>query len=74
MRVADHRLKPDGLHTGEGRGGNWHREWEEFIEDHPAAVNTKERQKQISAKLEEMIRKYGIDKKAVLSPTGPKRR
>ena len=23
MRVADHRLKPDGLHTGKGRGGAW---------------------------------------------------
>ncbi len=23
MRAADHRLKPDGLHTGKGLGGDW---------------------------------------------------
>jgi hypothetical protein len=72
MRVADHRLKPDGLHTGKGRGGDWIREWDEFIEDHPAQ-NTEKRQTQIRIKLDEMVKQYGIDKKILLSPTKPKR-
>jgi hypothetical protein len=72
MRAADHRLKPDGLHTGKGRGGDWIREWDEFIEDHPAR-NTEKRQTQIRIKLDEMVKKYGIDKKILLSPSKPKR-
>ena len=72
MRVADHRLKPDGLHTGEGRGGNWNREWREFIDQYPAE-NTREQQDRIEEKLEEMIQRYGIDKRTVLSPGRPKR-
>jgi hypothetical protein len=73
MRAADHRLKPDGWHTGKGKGGDWNREWEEFIEDHPAE-NTEKRQTQIRNKLDEMVKKYGIDKRMLLSPTKPKRR
>jgi hypothetical protein len=72
MRVADHRLKPKGVHTGKGRGGDWNREWEDFIEQHPPE-NSKERQSQISDKLKEMIEKYGIDKKAILLPEKAKR-
>jgi len=73
MRVADHRLKPDGLHTGEGRGGDWLREWEEFIDQYPAE-NTLEHQERIEKKLKEMIKKYRINRKAVLMPERLKRR
>jgi Predicted lipoprotein of unknown function (DUF2380) len=73
MRLADHRLKPDGLHTGKGKGGDWNREWKEFIDKHPPE-NTLEHQERIRNKLNEMVKKYGIDKKSVLSPTGPKQR
>lgn len=43
MRVSDHRLRAQGegrggVHTGEGRGGDWNCEWAKFIEDHPAEV------------------------------------
>lgn len=56
MRAADHRLKPDGWHAGEGRGGDWNREWEDFIEQYPAK-NTPEHQKRVRDKLKQMIRK-----------------
>jgi hypothetical protein len=56
MRAADHRLKPDGWHTGQGRGGDWNREWDEFIEKYPAK-NTPEHQKRVTDKLEQMIKK-----------------
>jgi Predicted lipoprotein of unknown function (DUF2380) len=68
MRLADHRLKPDGLHTGKGKGGDWNRDWEEFIDKHPPE-NTREHQERIKNKLNEMVKKYGIDKKSVLSPS-----
>jgi hypothetical protein len=56
MRAADHRLKPDGWHTGEGRGGDWNREWEDFIKQYPA-MNTPEHQERVRDKLKQMIRK-----------------
>jgi len=73
MRVADHRLKPDGWHTGEGRGGDWNREWKEFIEHHPRE-NSKKRQTQIENKLREMLRKRGVDPETVLPPAKPRRK
>ena len=56
MRAADHRLKPDGWHTGEGRGGDWNREWEDFIKQYPAK-NTPEHQKRVKDKLKQMVGK-----------------
>jgi hypothetical protein len=38
------------------------------------AQNTEKRQTQIRNKLDEMVKKYGIDKRMLLSPTKPKRR
>ncbi len=73
MRLADHRLKPDGLHTGKGRGGDWIREWDEFIDKYPAD-DSPEHQERIKNRLDEMVKQYGIDKKILLSPTKPKRR
>ena len=32
---ADHRLKPDGLHTGEN---NWNKQWSDFFRDNPDAT------------------------------------
>ncbi len=59
MRAADHRLKPDGVHTGKGRGGDWNSEWNEFIEDNPPE-NSKAHQDRVKQKLEQMKKKYGI--------------
>ena len=73
MRAADHRLKPDGLHTGKGLGGDWNREWDEFIDRYPAD-NSPEHQERIRNKLGEMVKKYGIDKKILLSPPKTKGR
>lgn len=67
IRAAKHRLKPDGLHTGEGPGGDWNTEWKKFIEKHPAE-NTPKRQRQIRDKLQEMERDRGIDKEILLPP------
>jgi len=61
------------VHTGEGRGGDWNREWREFIEDHPPE-NTPEHKERVKQKLDEMVVKYGIDKKAILLPPVFKRR
>jgi len=73
MRVADHRLKPDGWHTGKGRGGDWLTEWEEFMKIHPRE-NSEERQTQIRDKLEEMLRKRGVDPETVLPARKPRRK
>ncbi len=59
MRAADHRLKPDGLHTGKRRGGDWNTEWDEFIKTNPPQ-NTEAHREKIQEKLEEMKKKYGI--------------
>jgi hypothetical protein len=73
MRAADHRLKPDGVHTGKGRGGNWNSDWREFIKYHPRE-DSDERRKEIGDKLDEMVRKYDIDRKAALGPSKRKGR
>jgi len=73
MRAADHRLKPDGWHTGKGKGGDWLREWDDFIEDHPPE-NTEKRQTQIKNKLKEMLEKRGVDLETILSRPRRKRR
>jgi hypothetical protein len=70
MRAADHRYKPDGVHTGERRGGKWNREWDEFRHKHPAK-KTKKHKERIKKKLNEMMEKYGIDKEALLSHSKP---
>jgi hypothetical protein len=68
MRAADHRLKPDGLHTGKGRGGDWNAEWDKFIKDWPDSDNSPKHQERIHDKLEEMKKRYRIDEKTILSP------
>jgi len=73
MRLADHRLKPDGLHTGQGRGGKWNTEWREFINDNPPE-NSRKQQDKIKNKLEKMKKKYGINEKALLPPAPPRGR
>lgn len=73
MRAADHRLKPGGLHTGKGLGGDWNREWKEFIDDNPLTYTAKDG-KRVEKKLGEMVKKYGIDKKILLSPARPNQR
>jgi hypothetical protein len=67
MRLSDHRLKPDGVHTGEGRGGRWNEEWRQFIEENPLAYTPKDRER-VEKKFNEMVLKHEIDKKAVLLP------
>jgi hypothetical protein len=59
MRAADHRLKPDGVHTGKGRGGNWNEEWREFMYEYPAE-NTQKHKDRVDKKFKEMKKKYGI--------------
>jgi len=73
MRVSDHRLKPDGVHTGEGRGGDWNTEWGRYVEDNPLTYTPKDA-KRVKKKFNEMVLKYGIDKRAVLLPKTFKRR
>jgi hypothetical protein len=65
MTAAEHRLKgeegkPGGVHTGKGRGGDWNREWKEFIEEWPNPDNSKKHQDRIKEKLEDMKKRYGI--------------
>ncbi len=55
LTAAQHRLKPDGLHTGEGRGGDWNTEWQEYIDKNPKPDAGK-----IVKKLNRMKKKYGI--------------
>jgi hypothetical protein len=73
MRAADHRLKPGGLHTGKGRGGDWNTEWEQFIKENPLTYTPKDAVR-VKRKLEEMKQEYAIDEKNLLSPPRPKRR
>jgi hypothetical protein len=65
MRAADHRLKPDGAHTGEGKGGRWNQEWRQFIKENPAK-NTEKHRKRVKDKWNEMKKKYRIDEEAIL--------
>jgi len=55
LTAAQHRLKPDGLHTGEGRGGDWNTEWEHFITKNPGPDRDK-----IERQLGRVKKKYGI--------------
>ena len=55
LTAAKHRLKPGGVHTGEGRGGDWNTEWDKYIEDHPEANRA-----DIEKHLDKMKDKYGI--------------
>jgi hypothetical protein len=73
IKAGQHRLLPDGWHTGEGRGGEWNREWRQFIKYHPPE-NSEERQDQIVDQLEKMLRKRGVDPERVLPPRKRKRR
>lgn len=73
MRAADHRHKPDGLHTGKGRGGAWNTEWKKWTDKNPPE-NTEEHRKRIWKKLDEMEKEYGVDKKGFLLRPRQKRR
>lgn len=55
LTAAQHRLKPGGVHTGKGRGGDWNTEWDEFRK-----ANREPNAKKIEDKLEEMKPRYGI--------------
>jgi hypothetical protein len=79
MTTADHRLKgeegqPGGLHTGKGRGGDWNREWKEFIDQWPDPDNSKAHQQRIKDKLEDMKKRYRLNEKNILSPGKPRSR
>jgi len=78
MRASDHRLKAEGegrggVHTGEGRGGDWNREWREFIRDHPRE-NSDKRRDQIRKKFNEMVKTFELEGKYSLSPKRPRRK
>lgn len=49
---SDHRLKPDGLHTGPN---NWNKQWGEFFDEYPHA-----RKDQILQQLDKMMRESGL--------------
>jgi hypothetical protein len=73
LKAGDHRLKgedgqPGGLHTGKGRGGDWNREWDEFVKEWPKPDDSREHKGRIRNKLEDMKKRYRIDEKAILSP------
>lgn len=51
---AEHRLRPNGLHTN-GRG-NWNKQWERWI-----AKNEDATKEEIFDKLQEMMEKFGLD-------------
>ncbi|MFZ5868246.1 MAG: DUF2380 domain-containing protein [Thermodesulfobacteriota bacterium] len=60
ITAARHRLKlGKGLHTGEGRGGDWNTEWRQFIEENPLTYTPKDK-KRVEKKLKEMKKKYGL--------------
>jgi hypothetical protein len=60
ITAAIHRLKSSkGLHTGEGRGGDWNTEWRQFIKENPLTY-TPEDKKRVEKKLKEMKKKYGL--------------
>lgn len=78
MRASDHRLKAEGegrggVHTGEGRGGDWNTQWRKFIADHPRE-NSHERREEIRQKFNEMVKKFGLEGKYILSPKKPRRK
>jgi len=56
LTAAQHRLKPGGVHTGEGRGGDWNTEWENYIKRNRVPDRDK-----IERKLGRMKKKYGIE-------------
>ncbi len=58
-----HRLEPDGVHTGTGRGGDWNAEWRKFKADNPIPENMSEIQKEairrnVKKKRDEMRERY----------------
>ena len=73
LRAADHRLLPDGVHTGEGKGGRWNEEWRQFMKQYPAR-NTRAHRERIRKHLEDMEKRFGVDTKGYLLPPKPKRR
>jgi RHS repeat-associated protein len=52
---SDHRLKPDGLHTGTGRGGDWNQAWRDFFAKNPDPAR-----EQILQQLDSMMRQFGL--------------
>jgi hypothetical protein len=55
LTAAQHRLKPKGVHTGKGRGGDWNTEWDEFRK-----ANREPNRDDIERHLDKMKDKYGI--------------
>ena len=56
-----HRLLPNGIHTGTGRGGDWNNTWREFFRDNPNASR-----EQILNQMDKMIDEFHLD------PSSPK--
>jgi len=73
LRVIDHRLKESGLHAGEGRGGDYNRDWEKFVRQYPAEDSEVHRAR-VLEHLDDLEKKYGVDKKGYLLPPRPKKR
>ncbi|MBX3329345.1 MAG: DUF2380 domain-containing protein [Nitrospira sp.] len=52
LSKAEHRLKPDGLHTG---ANNWNQQWKDFFKDRPDRT-----QAEILGQLERMKSHHGL--------------
>lgn len=59
MTVAKHRLKPHGLHTGKGRGGDWNTRWKKFFRENDPE-NTPEFRSKIIEEYEKMKEETGL--------------
>lgn len=58
MSKADHRLRPNGLHTN--GGGNWNKIWREFLRE-----PNNQTVPRIMRQLEKMIKDFGIRDKGI---------
>jgi hypothetical protein len=70
IKAGQHRLLPDGWHTGKGPGGEWNGEWREFKKTHPPE-NSERRRTQIRNQLRGMLERRGVDPDTVLPPEEP---
>ena len=66
MKAGDHMA----LHSGEGRGGDWCREWEKFADTWPPKKSRKHHDR-IRAQLKDMERRYGVTNKGFIWPPNP---
>jgi len=60
LQAARHRLKPDGLHTGKGRGGDWNTRWKKFFSENEP-TNTPEFHRKVREEYEKMKKESGLE-------------